>query len=76
MAASREDVDRWIDTAKKQNKKFIISVCDSWDYTDYPVYCKDEEELNKKKPNYDGINMQRINEVITIKEDGTVKEQV
>lgn len=76
MAATREDVDRWIETAKKEGNKFIISVCDTFDWDDYPVYCKDEGELAKKKPEYNGVNMQKINEVIRINDDGSVTENL
>ena len=76
MAATRQDIDGWIRYAKKQDKKFIISVCDTWDYSDYPVYCKDEEELEDQKKYYRNADMQNINEVITIEEDGTVKEEI
>lgn len=75
MAATREDVDRWIETAKEKGYKYIISVCDSWDYEDYPVYCKDKKELKEETPKYSGVNMQRINEVITINSDGSVNEK-
>lgn len=75
MAASRKDVDRWIKTAKKEKQKFIISVCDTFDYDDYPVYCSDEKEIKKEIPNHQ-INMQRINEIIRINDDGTVTENL
>lgn len=76
MAASREDVDRWIAQAKERKAKYIISVCDTFDWDDYPVYCKDEEELQEKKTYYSNLSMQRINEVITINDDGSVNEQI
>lgn len=66
MAAGRRDVDRWIAQAKKDKMQFIISVCDTFDYDDYPVYCKDEKEAKKEYKKHDGINMQKINEVIKI----------
>jgi hypothetical protein len=67
MAASGRDVDFWILMAKKQKAKYIISVCDTFDYSDYPVYCKDEKELAIKEKQYrSGENMQRINEIIKV----------
>lgn len=66
MAASRADVDRWIATGIENNDKYIVSVCDTFDHDDYPVYCKDEEKLEAAKIKYDNINMQRINEVIVV----------
>jgi len=62
----REEIERWIQTAIKNGDKFIISVCDTFDYEDYPVYCKDKEELDRQRPEFDNINMQRINEIIDI----------
>lgn len=76
MAASRNDVDRWINTAREGNFEFIISVCDTFDYEDYPVYCKDEEELKQEIPFYNGKKMQRINEIIRIKPDGMARENL
>jgi len=66
MAASGSDVDFWILMGKKDKMKYIISVCDTFDYSDYPVYCKDEKELAINEKKYRGENMQRINEIITI----------
>jgi len=76
MAASREEVNGWILKAKKEGFKYIISVCDTFDYDDYPVYCKNGNELAAKKIYYSEADMQRINEVITINDDGSVKEQI
>lgn len=73
MAATRQDVDKWIAKAKEDKMKFIISVCDTWDYDDYPVYCQDEKELSESILEYNGVNMQRINEVIKIDGDKVIE---
>jgi len=73
MAASREDVDRWIEHAIEAKCEFIISVCDTFDWDDYPVYCKDKNDLIMNYDQYDGENMQRVNEIIQII-DGVVFE--
>lgn len=70
---------RWIRTAKKQKSQFIISVCDTFDYDDYPIYCKDRKEYEEKYKSHDGVNMQTINETITVAafkvhKDGCVSE--
>ena len=61
--------ETWIKEAKKMKPRptHIISVCDTWDYSDYPVYVFGEDDLEKKKQKYDGVNMQTINEVIDLK---------
>lgn len=66
MAATKEDVDRWITRGKKENYKYIISVCDTFDWSDYPVYCKDYEELSDNKKYYKEASMQKINEIIKL----------
>lgn len=66
MAASREDVNRWIVNGKKMGATHIISVCDTFDYDDYPVYIMPNDDLEKKKSYYNGGNMQKINEVIDL----------
>jgi len=76
MAATREDVDRWIKTAKERGAKYIISVCDTFDYDDYPVYVMPDENLEERKKDFNGENMQRINEVITINDDNSVTEEI
>lgn len=64
--ATRDDVNRWIRTANANGYEYIISVCDTFSYDDYPVYCKDKAELAIKKSKYDNVNMQKINEIIKI----------
>jgi len=76
MAATRDDVNRWIDTAKTKGCKFIISVCDTFDWDDFPVYIKDLNELILRVDNYDGVDMKKINEIIRINDDGTVTENL
>jgi len=76
MAASREDVDRWIQLAKDTKHKYIISVCDTFDWDDYPVLCKTKKDLQKQFPKYNGENMQRVNEIIRINPDGSVDENL
>ena len=66
MAATKQDFDRWIETAKEMGATHVISVCDTFDYDDYPVYVMEGDNLEEKKAEYNGRNMQRINEVIEI----------
>ena len=76
MAANRADVDLWINTARKRGCKYIISMCDTFDYDDYPVYCKDVNDLIMTYERHAGINMQNVNEIIMINDDGSVTENL
>ncbi len=75
MTATRKDVDGWIEAAKEIGATHIISVCDTFSYDDYPVYVMPGEDLEKKKIEYNGKEMQRINEVITINGDEAIEER-
>ena len=77
MAASRDDVNRWIKTARKKKAMFIISACDTYDFEDYPKYCEDFEALTKGIKEVENASMQRVNEIIFINpNDGIAKENI
>ncbi len=69
--ATKKDVRRWIRTAKVNGATHIISVCDTFDYEDYPVYVSAQEDVDEVKKKYDGVNMQSINEIICMAELAT-----
>ena len=69
MAATKADDDRWKKTAKKMGATHLISVCDTFDWSDYPVYVMPHEVLDEIKANYDGTGMQKINEIIDVSVD-------
>lgn len=66
MAVSLQRFNEWKKKGKSQGAKYMISICDTFDHDDYPVYVMPEENLEEKKREFDGVNMQRINEVVTL----------
>lgn len=66
MAATLQDVESWKTTARKMGAVKIISVCDTFDWEDYPVYVMPNDDLEEIKKPYDNTNMQKINEIINI----------
>lgn len=69
MAANRDDIQRWIDKGIADGAKWMIVVCDSFDYDDYPVYADSVEEFDEKYDHFNGKNMQRIMEVYDLEMD-------
>ena len=57
---------KWLDEAKEQEAKFIVVVCDCFDYEDFPVYCKTEYAKNVAVEEYSAMAMHRIMEVIEL----------
>lgn len=66
MAASYEDVEGWKETAKEMGATHIISVCDTFDYDDYPIYVMPEEDISARARGITMESMQRINEIIEV----------
>jgi hypothetical protein len=56
----------WVSDGKANGHKYLIVVCDSFDYEDYPVYCDTDVELEQKTQYYRTASMQRIMETIVL----------
>lgn len=61
MATSAEDIKGWWKRAKKEGARYMVVVCDTFDYYDYPVNCA-SVELAKLVVTQPG-DMQRVMEV-------------
>jgi hypothetical protein len=48
MAATQEDIRRWLKEAKKEGATHVIVVCDSFDHEDYPVPVMPGENVREK----------------------------
>lgn len=66
MVATLQDVNDWKNTAKELGATHIISVCDTFDWDDYPVYIMPDDKLDEKIKYYENASMQKINEIIEI----------
>ena len=60
--ATRNEINTWLMRGKDKGNSHMLVVCDTWDYEDYPVYVKAEEDVNKVFTEH-SINMQRVMEV-------------
>ena len=63
MAASLKDIAGWWETGKAEGAAYMIVVCDTFDYDDYPHWVMPTEDFWKIYDDYDGKSMQRIMEV-------------
>jgi len=74
MIANRETVDLWIKAAKSTKSEYIISIWDTFDMGDYPVFCKNKSVLIEKLKQYNDNNMERINEIIHIDGETVIED--
>jgi len=63
MATTSQDIIRWFERGIEDKKDNMIIVCDSYDYSDYPVFTTGLEEFKKEHDNHNLKNMQKIMEV-------------
>jgi hypothetical protein len=67
MTTTYQEIEKWKKEGIQMGATHIISVCDTFDWDDYPVYVMPNENLEEKKKQFSsGNNMQKINEIITL----------
>lgn len=69
MATTRQDIKGWIEEAKENGATFVVIVCDTWDYEDYPVEVKPTQDVREVVKHYNGPNMQKVMEVYDLNKD-------
>lgn len=70
MTTTKEDIVKWLKMAKEEgNISYVIIVCDTYDWNDYPVNVKVGQDIEKIMKKYNGINMQKIMEIYNLDMD-------
>jgi hypothetical protein len=67
MAATREEISKWFDRGLESNHIYMLVVCDTFDWDDYPVFTNSDEECISKY-NRPG-DMQKVMEVYDLRQD-------
>lgn len=66
---TRMDLKVWFDMGVKQGATYMIVVCDTFDYGDYPAYVTKEENIHDCISYYRRASMQRIMEIYDLSID-------
>lgn len=69
---TKDDIKRWFQQGEDEEALFMLVICDTYDHTDYPVYCFTEEDCWEKY--YNPGNMARVMEVYDLTID--IEEQL
>lgn len=69
MVTTKADIKRWFKHGMANNQKWMLIVCDTFNYEDYPAYAKDDSEFWDKYDHYDDNNMQKIMETYNLEKD-------
>ncbi len=62
MAAKKDEIRAWLEEGKKNGAAFVLVACDTFDWEDYPVPCKNVVELKAKAEEIHNKNMQKVME--------------
>lgn len=65
---TRQQISEWFDIGKDSNNEYMIIVCDTFDYEDYPVFAN-QPHFDRIYSNHNNVNLQRIMEVYNLKMD-------
>jgi len=69
MGTTKDELREWFDRGVREGKAYMVVVCDTFDWEDYPIYARDAEEARKVHREHNGVNMQRVMEVYDLKMD-------
>lgn len=69
MATTIEDLKSWFLEGKARKANFMIVVCDTFDWEDYPVFISKDENIRTAYDKYQGPNMQKVMEVYNLSKD-------
>ena len=66
MSRQEENEKQWMKEAIKENAVYILDVCDTYDFTHYPKYVKENEDLDEKIAEINAKEMQRVHRTIKV----------
>ena len=67
MATTIEDLKKWFEEGKEKGATHMIVVCDTFDWSDYPVYVMPGEDVGVELTKRNGENMAKVMEVYSFK---------
>ena len=69
MGHNAEDRDRWLKDGKKQGAKYLLVVCDTFSFEDYPVFVMPNEDVIAVQDRYNRMSMQRVHSSLVIADE-------
>lgn len=63
MSTTKDDIRRWLERGRANGARWLIVVCDTFSYEDYPVTVKADEPFWDVYAKNNGPNMTRVMEV-------------
>lgn len=74
MATSRDEIRAWLERGKVEGATFMIVVCDTFDWDDYPIYVMKNTDVKAEVSRLQKQDMTRVMEVYSYGRD--IEEQL
>ena len=69
MPTTQDDIRGWLERGKARGASHMLVVCDTFDWSDYPVFVMPGEDARKRAAENSGPNMTKLMEVYNLAED-------
>lgn len=69
MPTTRDDIRGWLQRGKDKGASHVLVVCDTFDWSDYPVFVMPGEDARKRADENNGPNMTKLMEVYKLDMD-------
>ena len=69
MATTREDITGWLHRGQEKGASHVLVVCDTFDWSDYPVFVMPGQDVRKAAEENNGPNMTKLMEVYKLEDD-------
>jgi hypothetical protein len=69
MSATLQDIQQWLESAKKKGASHLIVALDTYDHSNYPVYVGHNENIEDEIERVESQNMQGIDEIYNMSMD-------
>jgi len=74
MTLTRKEKEEWISQAGSMRTSFLIIVCDTFDWDDYPVYVMPGQDIKERFDHFNNKNMQKIIEIFEFSSEGKLSK--
>ena len=69
MGTTRDDITQWLHRGQEKGATHMLVVCDTFDYSDYPVFVMPGQDAHKVADENNGRNMTKLMEVYKLAMD-------
>jgi hypothetical protein len=66
---TQDTIRTWLHDGRGRGATHVIVGCETFDWTDYPVYVLSDMDIHEAVAKYNGVNMQKIMEVYKLSDD-------